>query len=32
MYLLYDNIFIDDFISFGINSMKQYRCPLMAKK
>jgi len=29
MYLLYNNFFIDDFISFGINSMKQYSRPLM---
>ena len=32
LYLLYDDVFIDDFIGFGINSMKQYRCPLMTKK
>ena len=32
MYLLYDNVFVDDFICFGINSMKEHRCPLVEKK
>lgn len=32
IYLLYDNVFIDNFISFGINCVEQYSCPLIEKK
>ena len=32
IYLLYDNVFIDNFISFGINCVEQYSRPLLEKK